>query len=225
MKKNQALGELVKLSRHLDYSSQHLLLTVEDGLAKENTVSIVKRLDPDIKRYLSLTSLPFSLGKPKVKIDELWAGCNKCQLKEKGHFPTGNLNPRFFVVGDAPAPNSNSRMWADGVESHLLRMTLLKAGIYYDCWFTNLIRCETPGGRLSLLSERVECKNRLEQEIEALKPSALIVLGEFVASSIRLVASDLPVVKIEHPLLAIKSGKMKEAYFEEVRGGIKKWLN
>jgi hypothetical protein len=225
MEKNKALPTLVKLTEILDFSSQHLLRDLEDELAQDYVVSCVLCGGADIKKYLMLTSLPFhfSKGLPKVQLEDLWpVACEECQSVVYRHtMPTGNMHPRYIVVGDAPGVGDGAlidrfdRKWVYGPSSHLLRKALDKFGIYEECWFTNLLKCSTPENRPSSQEEVKTCSKYLLNEIKLLKPKRAIILGNHAWE----MCPDLgiPKVKVYHPSYFVRKGGDWKQYAKHVK--------
>lgn len=215
MVKNKSLPVLINMAQKLTFKTQHLLTELEDDLAKQHTVSVITNIDVRVNKYLLLTSLPFVCGKlPKgVDLSELWpVACSKCKsvVKRKA-MPTGNLKPKYFVVGDAPGVADGpldhfARAWANGLSSHMLRKALWAAGadIYKNTWFTNILKCSTPENRPSSDQEVSQCVQYLIHEIELLQPSVIILLGKHVADVFPRHIT--PVVHAYHPSFYVRQG-------------------
>lgn len=222
MKRNRALNALVEMSRHLTFAEQPLLTSVEDDLAKEYVVNCIKELDKTVERYLLLSSLPFVIGAqlPNVRLEQLWpVGCTKCAtVVRKWAMPTGNMQPTYFVIGDAPGVGIGprydemfDRAWVNGPSSHLLRKALFALGIHHETWYSNLLICSTPENRPSVNTEVSNCNIYLQRELKLLNPKHLIVLGRHAEKMVNFEATF-----VTHPSAYIRSGKDYKAYANHI---------
>lgn len=223
MVKNKSLPVLVEMAQKLTFKTQYLLTELEDDLAKQYTVSVIPTTNKHINKYLLLTSLPFVIGKStSVDITDLWpVACDRCKsvVKRKA-MPTGNLRPKYFVVGDAPGVADGplthfARAWANGPSSHLLRKALWTVGIYKDVWFTNILKCSTPENRPSLDEEVKCCQQYLIHELEVLQPDVVILLGKHVANVFPRYI--VPVARAYHPSFYIRQGLTYQDYANHLR--------
>lgn len=203
---------LIKMAETLSFGSQSILRLVEDEIAKEFNVNLFNNVDEDIKHYLLLTSLPFSFTNVDINLEDLWhLDCRKCKtVIYRKTMPTGNLNPEYFIVGDAPGVGDGEkkdrfdRVWVYGQSSHLLRKALLDISVYFDCWFTNLLKCSTPKNRPSTDMEVKACTSQLETEIKLLKPKKILLLGRNVQSMFP--DFGVPRTNIPHPTWFVRKG-------------------
>ena len=186
--------------------------------------------ESDLLHYLNLTSLPFIPEKREVpSLDDLWQIPEEVDyptLIYRPTMPTGNLSPSYFVVGDAPGVGggrlvggSFDRVFVYGRSSHLLRKALIKTGIYYKCWFTNLLKLATPKNRPSGLDEVMSFQWLLEQELEILKPRKIILLGAHVNEMWLKTFGNLKydIIKVRHPASYVRGGMGAEEYADHLR--------
>ncbi len=216
---------LIKMAEALSFGSQSILRLVEDEFAKEFKVNLFEHNDiyEEMEHYLALTSLPFSFSSVDVELEDLWhLDCKKCKtVIYRKTMPTGNLRPKIFVVGDAPGVGDGEkkdkfdRIWVYGQSSHLLRKALLDAGIYFDCWFTNLLKCSTPKNRPSSNREVDVCISQLEKEINLLNPEKIILLGKHVQNMIP--DFGIPIINIYHPTYFVRKGLDYKKYAEIIK--------
>lgn len=204
--------ELVRMAKTVNFNTQVVLRSVEDKIAEKLEVNLFREFNKDVSRYLLLTSLPFSFTDVDVNLKDLWhLGCRKCKtVIYRKTMPTGNLNPKFFVVGDAPGVGNGElsdrfdRVWVYGQSSHLLRKALFYAGKYFDCWFTNLLKCSTPKNRPSTNREVKACLSQLEEEISLLQPKKILLLGRNVQSMFP--DFGIPTISTYHPTYFVRKG-------------------
>ena len=227
MKKNPNTVQLTQLASKLKFGNQHLLRAVEDELVGDRVVTLLKRedLDKATKRFLALSSLPWAWDKmPKVKLDELWSPC-ACSYNGYLVLPTGCMQPKIMVCGDAPGygvTDVEYRQWVAGTSSHALRKALYVAGLYLDTWFTNLLRHPTPGNRPTTDEEVDLCGPSLLNEVNQLKPEYLLVCGNRTEEAIRRVTGfSVGIVKILHPAYVVRQGWDTDQYARHIEGRIR----
>lgn len=195
MKRNRTFSLLVKLANIVDFKGWHLLKDVEDMIAPERVVTCLpKKLDAPTKRFVLLTTLPYVFGSklPKARLDEVWNDEYKV-------VPTGNMNPKFMVVAQDDFSTTRNqalldRCWSSGLHSEILRVSLLKAGIYYDSWLTVFNKT----------GNRLLDHAGLMNEVKMLRPEVMIIVGEWVNN---FDFDPIPTIHMDHPLDYVKTGK------------------
>ena len=230
MKRNALQKTLVEISQELTFKSQYVLRNIEDSLAAEHAVSVFGDLTKEEKRYLLLTSLPFSLtgSMPSIRIDSLWpVSCRKCLTVVYRHtMPTGNTAPTYMVVGDAPGVGDGElkgkfdRVLVYGPSSHILRKALGYIGIHNKSWYTNLLKCSTPNNRPSSTKERENCATHFMKELTTLLPQVVITLGTHVDANVRQWGYMGKIVKVQHPSYAHRSGSSAREYSEHIKASL-----
>jgi uracil-DNA glycosylase family 4 len=194
-----AQEELLNLGKLTNWSNQNKLTIEEDKIAKRHWVFVTDALSDPVKRYLAVGSLPYMISQNpdraeklgKQMIEELWQ--DEWPMTEmvntlirRPHNPTGNLRATYMVIGDAPGVGSGAvftrveRMFTRGPSSHLLRKALIAADLYYQTWFTNLVRNSTEHNRPTLSSEVNEYKLYLSKELQLINPRVVLLLGNHV---------------------------------------------
>lgn len=177
------------------------------------------------KRYLLVTTLPWT-SKPGLAslLGFLWqpAGCVRCTdvLRNRWALPTGCLNARYIVVGEAPGAkvkgrpdHAMSRNWAYGKSARILRKATAMAGIYWETWFTNLIKCPVEG-RKPTVHEEANCQMFLATELRSIQPKAVILLGKHVQQSFPAVG--IKVIKLDHPSYYARKGSLSRAMAKDM---------
>lgn len=226
MKRNKYANNLVEFAQSFCFNTQKMLREVEDEYIKQYiyVYNYFNDLTDDVKHYLLLTSLPFVIsGKPRAKLDDLWPiDCRICDtVVHRKVVPTGNLSPKYIVIGDAASVVGDylddgefERAWVYKQTSHILRQTLAKLGIHYYAWYTNLIKCSTPGNRPTTEAEVKVCSRNLKKEIELLQPEIAIVLGKHVAENVKL---KLKTIQVYHPSYFVRQGKTWIDYYKYLK--------
>jgi|GEM_PF-5466320 len=118
--------------------------------------------------------------------------CSNCDLhKNRKNVVVGNgvYNAKIMVVGEAPgAKEDDTGVPFAGDAGETLGELLSKASVERkDCYITNRIKCRPPENRDPKQSEIMACQKYLDKEIEAVKPSVILLVGEKAAN---LVSSD-----------------------------------
>lgn len=218
---------LLRFAKKITFNTQVLLRAVEDKIAVNYEFNIFRKFNSDVSRYLLLTSLPFSFVDVSINLEDLWnLDCRECKtVIYRKTMPTGNLKPEFFIVGDAPGVGNGElsdrfdRVWVYGQSSHLLRKALFKIGIYFNCWFTNLLKCSTPKNRPSTDREVRACSLQLEREISLLQPKKIFLLGGNVQSMFH--DFGIPTINVYHPTYFVRRGIGYREYSEHLKEKLK----
>jgi len=121
----------------------------------------------------------------------------KCRLWEKCINPliptTGSKNPDLLVIGEAPGADDDCQagnFLTDG--GNLLREILKDVGFSFDkVAFSNVVRCRPTQekwgktiNREPLTNEIKDCKGFIMEDIEKLKPRAILLLGSVAFKAI-----------------------------------------
>ena len=221
MRNNSNIEALLALSNSIkSYDDKEILNDIEDDLVEEFVVTKIDKLTKIYRKYLQLTTIPWVINsKPRTRLELIWDmnGCKLCEsVLHRKVVPYGNMHPRFIVIGDAPSSASlryhenYARMWSDGKSSKYLKKVLHKAGIYNDCWFTNLICCTTSKiNRLSTRKECSQCSKFLTAQIKLLKPEIAILLGNHVTEMFEEMnySKLIDSVSIRHPSYSVRFEK------------------
>lgn len=218
---------LIQLTKSVNFKTHKVLTNVEDEIAKNYKVIKIKKddeLDKEAMRYLLFTSLPYTLTKNNVDAAELWSGPRKCELCidtqcHKKALPVGNVHPEWIVIGDAPGEGGEfdcfNRAWVGGPSSQLLRKALFANKVYHKTWFSNLLKCATPGNRKSYDEEIDNCERFLKKELEILKPKKAIILGKHAQE--KCMKLEIPSFNIYHPAYFVRNGKDYKLYAKHIK--------
>lgn len=232
MSYSDRIQELLRLSQTLDWTTQAQLLHEEERFHffSRRNVLFFDEMTAATNRYLALGSLPFFIKDPsdvawvetmaryRNKLYDIWPNewldsSNKSKEEYHGRLPTlprGNMRPRFMIIGDAPgigkSPGNFDRTMTWGPTSHMLRKALLSQNLYYQSWFTNLVKVSQYKNTPTTKEDIVNWRPYLLREIRELDPKVFILLGNHVYDMFRqyylvpLGASVLSrSIKIPHP--------------------------
>ena len=116
-------------------------------------------------------------------------GCTRCGLCEgrTNAVPgKGSGSADVIFVGEAPGRNEDKRGEPFvGVAGRILEEALDNAGVSRDdVYITNVVKCRPPGNRVPASSERESCMQYLQEEIDAIGPKVICVLGNTAFGSL-----------------------------------------
>ena len=206
------------------------MLDIEKDRLAEGHINQFKRLSDRVKKYLLISSLPFSIGKNYVDVRRMWpTGCNLCRksfgsksVVEKIAVPVGNTKPTFMIVGANPGYGNGPTKeigptLVTGASSQILRKALAKIGIVHECWFTNVVKCATLNNERICDNDVRTCRMYIDCELWTLKPKYVVTLG--IAASNALGRTS---IKVTHPAFYVRNGKSYVQYAEHIYEKLKR---
>lgn len=188
---NGVSKNLIKFSKNINNVTHHKLILKENFLASKffyNNCLGFREYEQAYKKYIRYTSIPFCFKNLNIDLKDLWdVDCSKCSsVVDLKVFPTGNLNPDIFVVGEAPSAlgdysvygNSFGRAWVHGRTSNLIREALSFLKVHHLSWYTNILKCPIPGNK-EISKEAIDnCYFYFKKELSILKPKIALILGK-----------------------------------------------
>lgn len=181
---------------------------------------------------MNATATPRAVLDDACRACGLHAGCRSPFMCGSGCQNQGCL----LVVGEAPGDVEDSEGEAFvGRAGKLLRSRLKKAGIEPSiCRFTNAVRCRPPNNKLHGVKAINHCKKFLHEEIEEMRPSYILVLGNTPLRSVlglsgitnrrRTVftytladGTEIPVVAAFHPAYILRNMDMMDDFEGDLR--------
>ena len=117
------------------------------------------------------------------------SSCTKCPLckTRKMSVPgNGSYNAKIMFIGEAPGRSEDlrGRPFA-GSAGKKLDDALKSAGLSRDeVYITNVVKCRPPKNRVPEEIERAACSRYLQDEIAALKPETVCVMGNTALQSV-----------------------------------------
>jgi len=164
------------------------------------------------------------------------AACTRCTLhRERRQTVSGEgvIDPLVMVIGEGPG----------GEEDRIGRPFVGRAGQYLDRWLAaigldrktncfigNIVKCRPPGNRDPLPKEAAACLPYLKQQIDILKPRAILTLGRIATQILcgrsegigRLRGKDLdyqgiPVVATYHPSAVLRNTDLRSPVWDDLR--------
>ena len=112
--------------------------------------------------------------------------CMLCKTRKNLVFGTGSPNAGVLFVGEAPGREEDMQGEPFVGEAGQLLTNMIKAmGIQReDVYIANIIKCRPPGNRTPERDECETCSPFLMQQIAAIKPRVIVVLGAVAAKTL-----------------------------------------
>jgi len=174
---------------------QHLEFAAELGVAGISRDPAWRRrpVDPEASAPAPASArLTFS----KTAADALVAvrteigDCTRCKLHAQGRkqivFGVGNPEADLMFVGEAPGADEDAQgIPFVGRAGQLLTKIIEAIGLKReDVYIANVIKCRPPGNRNPEQDEVDTCEPFLFQQIDIIKPKAIVALGTFAARAL-----------------------------------------
>ena len=130
--------------------------------------------------------------------------CTQCPLHKTATTvcvsARGSTKQRAMVIGEAPGANEDRRGvpfvgQAGRVLDRALREAFISEFAPDEIFITNVVKCRPPANRDPLPAEIDACFSYLNEELQAVDPIALLVLGNVAASALRLETSYLGITR------------------------------
>ncbi len=148
------------------------------------------------------------MGKVR-NIDSDVLNCKSCDLFYSRTRPVGgkgNTNATVMIIGEAPGRKEDLEgVPFVGRSGVLLEKIINHAGLNReDLYITNAVKCKPPVGRTPSTSQIKKCSPFLEREIEFVKPSIIVPMGN---SALRAISE----------IFSMKLGKISEVNGKIIR--------
>ncbi len=167
--------------------------------------------------------------------------CNKCMLastRDKIVFGSGNLESKLMIIGEAPGKDED--LMGEpfvGRAGKLLDEILFSMDLTRDdVYITNTVKCRPPQNRNPLLEEIESCSDYLNQQIQNINPSVIILLGKVAAN--RMLGTEdsmselrqrifthqstkTPMIIFYHPAYLLRSPSQKKQMWDDIKFTLK----
>ena len=115
--------------------------------------------------------------------------CRKCNLftnRKNVVLGKGNKNDKIMFIGEGPGVDEDETGEIFiGKSGKLMNMALKGTGIdINNVYFTNVLKCRTPGNREPQVLEVEACLDYLRNEVILIKPKIIVLLGNVALKSI-----------------------------------------
>ena len=151
--------------------------------------------------------------------------CSKCpqlcQSRTQVVFGSGRENADVLFIGEAPGANEDKQgMPFCGMSGKILSQLLAHIGLEReDIFITNTILCRPPNNRNPAKEEVINCRERLNELLEVMKPKVIVTIGNFATdriigkTGIKTIRGQIfdfngiKVVPVVHPAALLYSGR------------------
>lgn len=178
----------------------------------------------------------FGYSSPLCQTCGLCNGCSSPFMRPTAMTREKPFKKCVLVVGEAPGKNED----VDGIQFHpdgdcgrLLRKELAKRDIADSIVFTNAVRCRPPNNELKTKKEVKACRTFLIEDIERLRPRAILLLGNKALFSLTgkegitkrrrqlmhhklMDGTEIPMMAGFHPSYAIRDRNNLPAFQEDI---------
>ena len=182
-------------------------------------------------------ALPAELPATHDGLQELALACQRCRLadgRKNVVFSDGSPEARLMVVGEAPGANEDATglpfVGAAGRYLDLLLATvdLSRKESVYIC---NVLKCRPPGNRDPMPDEIDLCSPFLRQQIEIVRPEAMLAVGSFSAklltgrekSALGKLRGEVhnyqgvPLIVTYHPAALLRNPRWTRAFWDDLQ--------
>jgi len=162
--------------------------------------------------------------------------CTSCQLSQSRRtfvFGAGSADAPVMVIGEAPGQDEDEQgLPFVGAAGKLLTTMLAAINLdrTNDVFITNILKCRPPENRSPESAEVITCMPLLRQQIDIIKPKALLLLGRIAAhavldssesiSQMRSKVYDyhgIPCMVIYHPAALLRNAEYKRPTWEDLK--------
>ena len=162
--------------------------------------------------------------------------CHKCPLgKRRKHFVfgAGNVDAPLLVIGEAPGAEEDEQgLPFVGRAGKLLTdmLAAIRIDRQKDTFITNVLKCRPPENRTPELEEVSACLPLLKQQIEIMRPKAILLLGRSAAHALlerpdsiqnlreeTLSYKGIPAVVTYHPAALLRTAEYKRPAWEDLK--------
>lgn len=201
--------------------------------AERTRRSYLDALDIDV--FVPRDEAPAASAVDFTALRDAVARCTRCALHESRTqtvFGVGNPAADWMIVGEAPGAEEDRRGEPFvGRAGKLLDEMLRAVGLCRDAVFiANVLKCRPPRNRDPSKAEAAACRSYLEQQIAAVAPRLILVVGRIAAQELlgsnapvgRLRGSEhdfngTPLIVTYHPAYLLRSPAQKARAWEDLK--------
>lgn len=162
--------------------------------------------------------------------------CALCQTRTQTVFGTGNKNPDWLFIGEAPGEQEDLQGQPFvGAAGSLLTEMIRAIGLSREQVFiANILKCRPPHNRDPHADEMTGCSPFLERQIALLNPKIIIAVGRIAAQ--QLLHTDMaigklrgkvysmngiPLIAVYHPAYLLRSLSQKSKAWQDLQLALK----
>jgi uracil-DNA glycosylase len=162
--------------------------------------------------------------------------CALCETRTQTVFGTGNRNPDWLFIGEAPGEQEDLQGQPFvGAAGFLLTEMLRAINLSREQIFiANILKCRPPNNRDPKVEEMAACRAFLERQIALLKPKIIVAVGRIAAHQLLNTNETLgklrgkvyrmngiPLIVIYHPAYLLRSLSQKRKTWEDLQLALK----
>lgn len=166
----------------------------------------------------------------KIFTNMLDKTCDNCNLQNmKIALPRGNVNAKYMFIGQNPGHQKKQsaydfnfvKMWSEGKTTDFFIPLLQELNIYLDCWFTNIVLCESENNKINN-HDINNCFNNILNQINIIKPEIIFTMGNQAKDVISKQTNlNFKIVNLKHPSYVNRfPNKGKEEFINLIKGEI-----
>lgn len=173
-------------------------------------------------------------GGLKAIRDEI-GDCQRCQLSKTRTnivFGDGNPNAELMFIGEAPGRDEDlqGKPFVGRAGQLLTRMIEAMGYARSDVYIANIVKCRPPENRYPEEDESSTCSPFLFQQIEAIKPKVIVVLGNLATQTLLETKQGITTLRGKfldyrgsklmptfHPAFLLRNPPMKKPCWEDLK--------
>ena len=169
------------------------------------------------------------------ELERAAGSCERCGLsatRKSVVFGTGSLKASLMFIGEAPgAEEDRQGVPFVGRAGELLNRIIQAIDLTREeVYIANIIKCRPPGNRDPLPEEVTACRGYLEEQIDQIQPSVIVLLGRVAAQT--LLGNDLSLGRMRgqwykvrgvetrvtyHPAALLRNSSFKRPTWEDMQ--------
>jgi DNA polymerase len=199
------------------------------------TAQIIPAEAPVLASVVPSVSAPDNWGVLRQEVTNC-TKCSLCTTRTQTVFGTGNQNPDWLFIGEAPGEQEDLQGHPFvGVAGTLLTEMIRAIGLSREQVFiANILKCRPPGNRDPKVEESVACRPFLERQIALLKPKIIVAVGRIAAQQLLgtnetigklrgkvYQLNGIPLVIVYHPAYLLRSLSQKAKAWQDLQLALK----
>jgi DNA polymerase len=160
--------------------------------------------------------------------------CGLCTARQNTVPGVGPNSPLVMVIGEAPGADEDAKGEPFvGKAGELLDKMLAAIGLSREtnCFIANIVKCRPPENRDPSPEEAAACAPFLEAQIAALKPRAIIAVGQIATQNLLKTQTGIgqlrgrffdyqgiPLMPTYHPSALLRDENLKRPAWEDLKG-------
>ncbi len=158
--------------------------------------------------------------------------CSLCTTRTQTVFGEGNLNAKWFFIGEAPGQHEDEQGRPFIGEAGQLLTEMLRAMklTREDIFIANILKCRPPKNRDPHVDEIQQCRNYLQRQIALVQPKMIIAVGRIAAQTLLETTEkigklrgnvyqfeNIPLIAIYHPSYLLRSLTEKRKAWQDLQ--------